>query len=69
MAINTDSVISNIYSTYTASSKTEETEETSSSKSTGKTGNYGRTIGDAKLSEEGAKYYEALKKKYRETLI
>jgi vacuolar-type H+-ATPase subunit F/Vma7 len=64
MAINTDSVISNIYSTYTASSKTEETEETSSSKSTGKTGNYGRTIGDAKLSDEGAKYYEELKKKY-----
>jgi hypothetical protein len=54
MAINTDSVISNIYSTY-ASSKTEDTE---------KTGNYGKTIGNAKLSEEGAKYYEELKKKY-----
>lgn len=26
-------------------------------------GNYGNTIGDVKLSEEGAKYYEELKKK------
>jgi hypothetical protein len=64
MAINTDSVISNIYSTYTASSKTDNTEEASSSESTKKTGNYGKTIGNAKLSEEGAKYYEELKKKY-----
>jgi hypothetical protein len=29
-----------------------------------KTGNYGKTIGKAQLSEEGAKYYEELKKKY-----
>jgi hypothetical protein len=64
MAINTDSVISNIYSTYTASSKTDNTEEASSSESTKKTVNYGKTIGNAKLSEEGAKYYEELKKKY-----
>ena len=28
------------------------------------TGNYGKTIGKAKLSEEGAKYYEELKKKF-----
>ncbi len=28
------------------------------------TGNYGKMIGKAKLSEEGAKYYEELKKKY-----
>jgi hypothetical protein len=27
-------------------------------------GNYGKTIGKAQLSEEGAKYYEELKKKY-----
>ena len=27
-------------------------------------GNYGKTIGKAKLSEEGAKYYEELKKKF-----
>ncbi|SDA76861.1 hypothetical protein SAMN02910275_02752 [Butyrivibrio sp. INlla18] len=31
---------------------------------TTKTGNYGKTIGKAQLSEEGAKYYEELKKKY-----
>jgi hypothetical protein len=64
MAINTDSAISNSYSTYTASSKTGDTEKTGSSESTRKTGNYGKTIGNAKLSEEGAKYYEELKKKY-----
>jgi hypothetical protein len=64
MAINTDSVISNIYSTYTSSSKTGDTEETGGTESTRKTGNYGKTIGNAKLSEEGAKYYEELKKKY-----
>lgn len=29
-----------------------------------KSGNYGKTIGDAKLSDEAAKYYEKLKKKY-----
>lgn len=29
-----------------------------------KQGNYGKTIGKAQLSEEGAKYYEELKKKY-----
>ena len=28
------------------------------------TGNYGKTIGNVKLSEEGAKYYEELKNKY-----
>ncbi len=28
------------------------------------TGNYGKTLGKAQLSEEGAKYYEELKKKY-----
>lgn len=39
-----------------------EADSTSSAKRT--SGNYGRTIGDAKLSEEGAKYYEELKSKY-----
>lgn len=29
-----------------------------------KSGNYGKTIGNAKLSETGAKYYEELKKKF-----
>ena len=38
--------------------------EASKSQETGKTGNYGKTIGKPKLSEEGAKYYEELKKKY-----
>jgi hypothetical protein len=64
MAISTESVISNIYSTYTASSKTDNTKESGSSESTKKTGNYGTTIGNATLSDEAAKYYEELKKKY-----
>jgi hypothetical protein len=69
--MNTDSITSSIYSSYTASSKavkqTDSTSETADTESTGqtrKTGNYGKTIGNAKLSEEGAKYYEQLKQKY-----
>ncbi len=38
--------------------------EASKTQEAGKTGNYGKTIGKPKLSEEGAKYYEELKKKY-----
>jgi hypothetical protein len=39
--------------------------KTAAPKESAKTaGNYGKTIGKAKLSEEGAKYYEELKKKY-----
>lgn len=33
-------------------------------KAAAKTGNYGKTLGKVQLSEEGAKYYEELKKKY-----
>jgi hypothetical protein len=40
------------------------TTDTIETESTRKSGNYGKTIGDAKLSEEGAKYYDELKKKY-----
>jgi hypothetical protein len=39
------------------------TTDTTETESTRKSGNYGKTIGDAKLSEEGAKYYDELKKK------
>jgi hypothetical protein len=69
--MNTDSITSSIYSSYTASSKavkqtdsTSETADTESSGQTRKAGNYGKTIGNAKLSEAGAKYYEQLKQKY-----
>jgi hypothetical protein len=66
--MNTDSITSSIYTSYTASSKaakqTDSTTDTESSGQTRKTGNYGKTIGNAKLSEEGAKYYEQLKQKY-----
>ncbi len=70
MAINTDSIVSNIYNSYNstkanaASSGRTEAEEVNEAGSTRKAGNYGKTIGNAKLSEEGAKYYEELKKKY-----
>lgn len=71
MAINTGSSITNTYSSYSAASKsstrisnTKEAEVTTPSGSVKKSGNYGRTIGYAKLSEEGAKYYKELKEKY-----
>jgi hypothetical protein len=48
-----------LYQTYAA--QTTETAEADSAK---KAGNYGKTIGNAKLSEAGAKYYEELKKKF-----
>ncbi len=72
MAINTDSIVSNIYSSYNSTNKANrssankaEAEEVNETGSARKAGNYGKTIGNAKLSEEGAKYYEELKKKYR----
>ena len=37
---------------------------TENSKVSKTNGNYGKTIGNAKLSEEGVKYYQELKKKY-----
>ena len=69
MAVNTDSIVSNLYSTYSTQSKTGKTNKenaagTENSKVSKTNGNYGKTIGNAKLSEEGAKYYQELKKKY-----
>ena len=69
MAVNTESIVSNMYSSYSTQSKTEKTnkDKTSAaenSKTAKTTGNYGKTVGNAKLSEAGAKYYEELKKKY-----
>ena len=69
MAVNTDSIVSNLYSTYNSQSKTGKTNKenatgTENSKVSKTNGNYGKTIGNAKLSEEGAKYYQELKKKY-----
>jgi hypothetical protein len=70
MSIYTDSTISNVYSNYAASLQTNDkanntkTDETKSSGSTKKTGSYGKTIGNVKLSEEAAKYYEQLKNKF-----
>lgn len=72
MAVNTNTMISNIYSqNYTqnskGSSKTSKDSETTEVKKEGKvteSKDYGKTIGDPTLSKEAQKYYERLKKKY-----
>ncbi|MDE6927051.1 MAG: hypothetical protein K2P59_17705, partial [Acetatifactor sp.] len=38
--------------------------DTQKAADTRKTGNYGKTIGQPKLSDKAAKYYEELKKKF-----
>ena len=42
----------------------EATKNSGTKETTKTTGNYGKTLGKVQLSEEGAKYYEELKKKY-----
>lgn len=72
MAVNTNTMISNIYSqNYTqnskGSSKTSKDSETTEVKKEEKvtdSKDYGKTIGDPTLSKEAQKYYERLKKKY-----
>jgi hypothetical protein len=62
---NTTSATETKYQSFSAkSTEKTETNDTTETESTRKSGNYGKTIGDAKLSDEGAKYYEQLKKKY-----
>jgi hypothetical protein len=62
---NTTSTTETKYQSFSAKSTDKtETNDTTETESTRKSGNYGKTIGDAKLSDEGAKYYEQLKKKY-----
>ena len=68
--------LTNAYAEQAQMSKASQTEKTTAKnqtaqKTTAKTGfagiqqtSYGSTIGDAKLSEAGAKYYDQLKKKY-----
>lgn len=62
--------ISNIYSnvgaTYDSAltSKTKQTEKNEAAEATSKSRIPGKTIGNPKLSEEGLKYYEELRKKY-----
>ena len=55
--------MSNI-SEITSGAAYEAARNTSAKETTKTTGNYGKTLGKAQLSEEGAKYYEELKKKY-----
>lgn len=55
-----------VYSAYGQADRSSAADKTASAKSSSarKAGNYGKTIGTPKLSEEGQKYYEELKKKY-----
>lgn len=63
--MNTTSATETAYQSYgTQNTDKTTTNETSETESVRKSGNYGKMIGDAKLSDEGAKYYEELKKKY-----
>lgn len=80
MAINTTNSIYNNYSAYDANAaktaKTDASKETKKNEAkevatkneaatgTVKQSEYGKTIGNAQLSEKGAKYYEKLKKKF-----
>ena len=80
MSINTNNTIGNAINSYqtsqltkknaTASKEAEDVREKKAkeakqtNEAARQTGNYGKTIGQAKLSKEGAKYYEELKKKY-----
>ncbi len=57
--------MSNISEITSAAGNAYEASKTAAPKESAKTtGNYGKMLGKAKLSEEGAKYYEELKKKY-----
>ena len=72
MAINTSSVVSNVYAqSYSANSKSttkttkqDETTEVKKEEKTKESQNLGRTIGEPKLSKEAQKYYDKLKKKF-----
>lgn len=54
MGINTNTAVANAYANQMAPVKDS------------KKSSYGKTIGDVSLSQEGAKYYEELKKKYKD---
>lgn len=72
MAINTSSVVSNVYAqSYSASSKSttktikqDETTKVKKEEKTKESQNLGKTIGEPKLSKEAQKYYDKLKKKF-----
>jgi len=55
-----------VYSAYGQAENTSSADKTNktTTDSAKKAGNYGKTIGSPKLSDEGQKYYEELKKKY-----
>ena len=72
MAVNTNTIVSNVYAqNYTPGSKEKtkvarntETGEVKKEEKVTESKDLGKTIGDPKLSKEAQKYYEKLKKKY-----
>ncbi len=59
--------MSNAYNSYVSQNKSNETGKVSDTKeaaSAKETNKYGKTVGEPKLSDKAAKYYERLKKKY-----
>lgn len=61
MAVNTNNIISGAYNSYAQSVNKTENEKTESAK---RNGNYGKTVGNVKLSKEAEKYYKELKQKF-----
>ncbi len=59
--MNTTNVTNNNYAAYEAATKANANNKSAEVK---KAGNYGKTVGEPKLSEKAAKYYESLKQKF-----
>lgn len=73
MAVNTNSVSSSLHGAYAGTNnsskansvkKEAQAETLKEAEPIKKGGNYGKTVGDVKLSKEGAEYYEKLKKQF-----
>ena len=61
--VQSDSYAANAYAQTQNTTKTQK-EDTSAAGKTSQTKNYGKTIGEPKLSDEAAKYYDQLKSKF-----
>ncbi|MCR5082566.1 MAG: hypothetical protein K6B15_03740, partial [Parasporobacterium sp.] len=60
MSVNTNNIIAGAYNQYANSVNKTENDKTEAAK---KSGNYGKTVGNVKLSKEAEKYYKELKHK------
>ncbi len=61
MSVNTNNIIAGAYNQYANSVNKTENDKTEAAK---KSGNYGKTVGNVKLSKEAEKYYKELKHKF-----